>query len=1084
MTGLRIYTSNKLEILAQRLAELVKSPLPSPLDKEVIVVQSRGMERWLSMQLAQRLGICSNCIFPFPNALLNQFAKGFFPDIPEESPFDPGIMTWLIMKFLPYYMEKPEFEPLRAYIKGPNEELRLYQLSERIADTFDQYLLFRPQMIFRWEQGHEENWQAVLWRKIVSQKGNQHRAAMAKHLIETIDGPPGELEGLPKRVSLFGISALPKLHMQVLSSIARAVQVNMFLMNPCKEYWGDTISDWEAERTAGRAGAAVGTELLYLNRGNSLLGSWGRLGRDFFDVVAELPCEEAHWFEEPEGGNLLSRIQSDILNLKDRQEIEREIWGRADSSVQIHSCHSPMREIEVLQDNILQMFEQDPGLTPRDILVMTPDIEVYAPYIRAVFELPTDDRRRIPFSIADRSIRKEGSITAVFLNILDLKGGRFKASQVLDLLESGALRKRFGLSASDIELIRGWVRDVRIRWGIDSRNRVELGLPGFVENTWEAGIRRLLLGYAMPQKDETLFEDILPYSNMEGDDPRVLGRFIEFTKQLFNRVKSLEGERNPRQWREMLIELLDSFFLPGETEIQEVQVIRRSLSRLGGMMDPERAGFEGDVALEAVRHYLSRCLERESLGSGFIAGGITFCTILPMRSIPFRVICLVGMNNDAFPRQSPRLGFDLMALNPEPGDRSRRKDDRYLFLEAVLSARDKFYISYVGQSVQDNSTAPPSVIVSELIDYIVQGFDDEENKGADRLITRHRLQAFSPEYFRPNEGLFSFSLENFQAAERLLKARIDPAPFISKGLPPPTEVWKNVDLEDLYTFFGNPTKYLLQRRLMVSLADQGSILEERESFEVTSLDRYHIESMLLKQRLCGGSLGKLLPVMRAGGFLPYGSVGECEFRRLSTGIENFVEELSPYITGQCLEPLDVDLSIADFRLIGRIQGIYADNLVQYRYANVRPKDRLRLWIQHLVLNILAGEGYPRTSILAGLKKKSGEREWGAWEYSPVKKSRKILENLLKNYWDGLSRPLLFFPQSSLEYCNRLFKGGKTPEEALENARKEWVGSEYSPGECSDDYYALCFGNKNPIDSDFMNVSEEIFGPLLGSQNEL
>ena len=1085
MAGLRLYTSNRLEILTQRLAKVLDRPLASPLDKEVIVVQSSGMERWLSMQLAQRLGVCSNCSFPFPNAFIHEIFQRFFPDLPETSPFDPGTMTWVIMRLLPDCIEEPAFESLRAYLSGPGNDLKRFQLSERISDTLDQYLLFRPQMIFGWEQGQEEHWQAVLWRKIIREKGNQHRATLGKAFLEAVDEDFSMLERLPERISVFGISALPRLHMQIFSAISRSVQVNMFLMNPCREYWGDTLSEWEAGRATGRAGADIKIKDLHLEPGNSLLGSWGRLGRDFFDLVTEFPCEEVAWFDEPGPDNTLSCIQSDILNLNERRELgEKGRVEPGDASIQIHSCHSPMREIEVLQDLILQMFEQDPGLTPGDILVMTPDIEAYAPYIRSVFDLPADDPRRIPFSIADRSIRKEGEIIDAFLAILDLKGGRFKASQVLDVLESRPVRNRFGLSGTDLDLVRAWVSSTRIRWGIDGRNRAELGLPAFSENTWEAGLRRLLLGYAMPQKEGVLFKDILPYDNMEGDDPRVLGRFLEFTDQLFERVRSLDRVRNLRQWSETLMGFLDAFFLPDEGGEQEAQEIRRSLNLLGRMPAPEAAGFDGGVDLEVVRYHLSRCLEREGPGTGFIAGGITFCAILPMRSIPFKVICLMGMDNDAFPRQLPPLGFDLMAMKPEPGDRSRRNDDRYLFLETLLSARETFYISYVGQSIRDNSPVPPSVIVSELMDYILQGFDIQGSVDPGRLVTRHRLQAFSPEYFREEGGLSSFSVENFRAAGRLLETRTDPAPFISKGLLPPDDEWKTVSIDDLCGFFANPAKYLLERRLLIRLGTGSSILEENESFEVRSLERYLLEDTLLKRGLSKGGLKKLLPVMRAAGLLPHGTVGECVFEDLSRGVEGFVEKASTYMAGECLEPLELDVPISGFRLVGQIQGLYPGNLMQYRYSRVGPRDRLRLWIRHLALNCLGNGHYPRTSILAGLKGRGQEREWTAWEYSPVEDAMEILEGLLEQYWAGLSRPLHFFPRTSWEYSLKGLVKGRSSDNALESAHKTWIGNEYSPGECSDAYYQICFKDINPLDSDFMRVSEEVFRPLQKIQKEL
>ena len=1083
---LRLFTSNRLEVLADAMADVLKTPLVSVLDEETIVVQSRGMERWVSMQLAQRHGICANYRFPFPNAFVHEVFRKVIPDLPERSSFDPKIMTWRIMKLLESCIRMPGFEDLKIYLGDTQRDLKRFQLSERIADTFDQYLLFRPEMILRWEDGKEDHWQAVLWRELA--KGNEkgHGVALAKAFFEAVEESLSEIKGLHERVSVFGISALPRFHVQVLGAISQFTQVNLFLMNPCREYWGDVLSDWEMKRTTVTEGTKdLIVEELHLERGNSLLGSMGTLGRDFFDLINEFACEEFQTFADPGEHNMLSCLQSDILNLRDRQQglNAKKVVSVHDISIQIHSCHSPMREIEVLHNRLLDMFEKDPSLLPKDILVMTPDIEAYAPYIQAVFDTPADDSRRIPFSISDRSIRKESEIIDTFLAILDLQASRFTASQVFAILESPAVQRKFGFREADLDLVRKWVRDTRIRWGIDAESRDQLGLPGSAENTWKAGLERLMLGYAMPGQDENMFSGVLPYDHIEGGEASVLGRLLEFTEQIFTHVTSLSQQRTLDGWSKTLAGLLDRFFMPDEHTESEMQVIRRTLNDLGDVQ--EVAVFDEEIDINVMKWHLGRYLETEGFGFGFITGGVTFCAMLPMRSIPFKIICLVGMNGDAYPRQSKPLGFDLMARHPKPGDRSSRNDDRYLFLEAMLSARENLYISYVGQSIQDNSLIPPSVLVSELLDYIEQGFKAPGERILDHLVTKHRLQAFSPEYFKKNKKLFSYSDENCQAAQCILKAPETPVPFISRGLSDPEKEWKTVDLNDLCTFFGNPARFLLNRRLGIHLEERTSILEEREAFEIKGLEKYLLEEDLVERKLAGASLKDFLPLTRASGQLPHGTLGECIFEALSQGVETFVKKTGPYTRETTLEPLEVDLSISGFRLIGRINTIYPERLLRYRYARVRSRDRVKVWIHHLALNSLMADRYPRTSMLAGLDTNNRRYpEWVAWEYSPVENSEEILGRLLEEYWAGLVRPLHFFQDCSWEYAHMLLEKNKPIENALNSARSVWTGSDYSRGECEDPYYQLCFGNTDPLDSEFRRIAEEVFRPFLGHQIEI
>jgi len=1088
LSGLRLFTSNRLEILADRLSAVLSEPLTSPLDAEVVLVQSRGMERWVSMQLAQRQGVCANCRFPFPNHFVHEMFQKCLPDLSEHSPFDPGILTWRIMKLLPSCITRPGFESLRAYLSDTQGDLKRFQLSERIADTFDQYLLFRPQMIFNWERGQADHWQAVLWMELVKACGKAHRAALGRHFLETLKDSSSLQKDLPERISIFGISALPRFHMEIFSSLARLTDVNLFLMNPCRQYWGDIVSDWEmTKKTVSQSTEDFTPEDLYLEKGNSLLGSMGTLGRDFFDLINTFDLEEFRSFESPEANHLLSCIQSDILDLRDAQHksAEKRVIRPNDTSIQIHSAHSPMREMEVLYDQLLHMFEKDPDLNPKDILVMTPDIETYSPYIQAVFDRPVDDPGRIPFSIADRSVRKESDIVEAFLAILDLTNSRFGASQVLAVLESHMVQRKFGFMQTDLDLIRRWVEETRIRWGIDGKSRAEFGLPPSPENTWRTGLDRLLLGYAMPGKEEKMFDDVLPYDLVEGAETLVLGRFCEFVAQLFSHVPSLGQPRTLDKWAASLIRLLEDFFLSDEDSEREMQVIRQTLNDLDTMSSASGAGFDEEIDINVIKWHLGHALEQKGFGFGFITGGITFCAMLPMRSIPFKVICIVGLNNDAYPRESKPLGFDLMARYPEPGDRSRRNDDRYLFLEVMLSVRTKLYISYVGQSIQDNSFIPPSVLVSELMDYIEQGFDIPGENILDHMVIRHRLQAFSPKYFKKDDKLFSYSRENLEAAQGILKPRKSPVPFISTRLgDPPVPEWKTIDLNDLSRFFGNPTRFLLEKRLGVNLEERGWKLDEREPFELRGLEKYQLEQSLVKQELEGKDPYDFLPLARAVGQLPHGTVGECLFEDMISGSVRFAEKISSYLEGPQSVPLDADMCLSGFRLTGRIDSIYPERLIKYRYTRIKPKDRLNIWFQHLFLNRLATDHNPRMSLLAGLSPKGKDPQWVAYEFLPVENSQEILENLLEKYWEGLLIPLHFFPRSSWEYAQRVVEKGTPLEDALESARSTWVGNDYAPGECEDAYYQLCFANTDPLDSEFQDIAEEVFGPLLEHQKEI
>lgn len=1073
----RLYTSNRLEVLLDALAEILRTPAASPFDPEIIVVQSKGMERWIAMELSRRHGVAAHYRFPFPNSFVyDQVFRSMMTDLPETSPFDREVMAWKIMRLLPSLLDRPEFEPLRNYLKKDGDRLRRYQLAVRIADLFDQYLVFRPEMIFAWEERkREDGWQPILWRQLTAETDLPHRAALGRILFDRLQNDPAIAVPLPERISVFGITTLPSFHLQMLDEISKHRPVHLFLLNPCADYWGDILSNRERRR-ALRRGREKGLSeaALYLGEENGLLTSMGMQGRDFFDMITDLYTDEFDDFQDPGEKTLLSCIQSDILFRRNRpsEQADTKVVEPEDGSVRIHVCHSPMREIEVLHDQLLALFDADPALAPRDILVMTPDIETYGPYIQAVFDRPADDPHRIPFSIADRAMRTESRVIDIFLKVLDMAGGRFGAAQVLSVLENPSVFQRFDLSETDLDRIGNWVRDTRIRWGVDAESRAGLGLPDTPENTWRAGLDRLLLGYAMAGGSERTFHGIPPFDAVEGGETDILGHFLEFTDRLFHQVNTLIRPASLSDWSERLAGLLKALFHADEETEAELQFLRDALAEL--RKTGEQGEFSEPVDIRVIKSHLSQRLQEDPFGFGFITGGITFCAMLPMRSIPFRVICLVGLNSEDYPRRSKPLGFDLMARHPKPGDRSRRNDDRYLFLESILSAREKLYISYVGRSIQDNAAIPPSVVVSELIDVIQRGFRWKDGDLLqDQLITEHRLQGFSPAYFMHGEAfrLFSYSIENCRAARRLVTPRESPKPFITGLLSEPESEWKTIGLETLISFFSNPAKFLLNRRLNLFLETEDIRIEEQEAFHIEGLDQYFLEDVLVKEALTGRDPAELYPLKRASGELPHGAVGESLFLKSCREAGGFAEKIQFYMADAPKEPLDIDLFPDGFRLTGRIPDIYPAHMVRYRFAVLKPKDHLRAWLLHLAMNAAAVEGYPRTTLIAGKDK--------TYEYGPVENSEEILLNLLTIYWKGLRQPLRFFPLSAWAYAESVVTAEKPADIALGKARGKWENSYYSSGEETDGYFHRCFRHlDSPLDSEFEALALAVFRPLL------
>jgi exodeoxyribonuclease V gamma subunit len=1086
-SGLHIITSNHLEVLAAGLAGLLgdipEGDASRPLQPEVVLVQSKGMQRWISMAVARINGICANVEFPFPNAFLERLYGQMLGALPACNPYDPQVLTFRILRLLPRLLHRPEFEPLRIYLSEDRRPLKRYQLARRIADLMDQYAVFRPEMLLAWEADPQrarvfdspaEAWQAVLWARLAAEIQVPHRSAMQHALIRKLADGNAAVYGMPARLAVFGISHLPPFHLQVLEALARRIPVFLFLMNPCRLYWSDILSDRQMHRRrASDDRDASADEMLYLERGNRLLASLGQLGKHFFDFIHQ---SEAHVDEafQDNPDTLLGRIQQDILDLVDRAGAAREPQTppvQADGSLRVHSCHGPMREVEVLYDQLLDILARDDSLQPRDILVMTPDIGLYAPYIHAVFGAARGQApSAIPYTVTDQGIVLESPAVQSCVQLLDLAGGRLEASRVMALLECPAVHRRFGLCGADLPLVEQWIRDAAICWGWDGTHRRGHHLPGFSENTWRSGLDRLVLGYALSGDDTRLFAGVLPYDGIGAGEDRVLGRFVVFAETLHDAITDLASRDTLEGWHRRLRELLERFFEADAQTTRELQGVRAAIDQL-----KQVGGGDEGVGFEVVRQYIKDALGRTTFDSGFMAGGVTFCAMLPMRSIPAKTICLLGMNHDAFPRQHHEPGFNLIALAPRKGDRSRRSDDRYLFLETLVSARHTLYLSYVGQDIQDNTPIPPSVVVDELVEYVNEAF----GVAPDQLVTRHPLHGFSPAYFDGSHPLlFSYSEENKTAAGQLAAGGVQ-APFFDQALAPPPEDWRQCGLGQLAAFFAHPTRHLMEQRLGVYLRESTDAIDDRERFGLAPLDRYEINQQLLKALLDGVPSQAAYATARAAGVLPHGTVGRVLHQQLDGEVKQFIRTLKAHLPEDRPRNAHVHIDLPPFALHGTIDQVYPEARIVLRMANTRPQDLLGTFIHHAAMLAATDRGdLPGTSILLC---KDAVWQWGAMASQAAEA---VLRIYLDHYWRGMQAPLPFFCRSSYEYAHQHLVKQRPKKAALAAAFKKWSGNDFAPGESSDPYLKRCFDGRNPLTPEFEGTTLAVFEPLLRTSRQI
>jgi exodeoxyribonuclease V gamma subunit len=1076
MAGFRLYTGNRLERLAGRLAGVLEEPLSSPLEQEIIVVQSRGMARWLSMQLAREHGVCANCAFPFPNRVLADLFSRTIPDAKASKIFETDAMAFRIVDLLPGLLDQPGFETLKAYLEDDPAGMKLFQLGASLSELYRSYLIYRPGMVLGWQQGRMsqpeslsglETWQCALWRLACGDQEGGHLASLRERFFDALEtAQPG---GLPERISLFGLSSLPRFHLEAFHALSRHVPVHVFALNPCRQYWGDIRSDREIAAMEEKTG--LKEDELHLEEGNGILAAMGRAGRDLFDTLQNFELEEEELFDDIPGGSLLECIQADILDLRNTPAGSSRTAGTADISLQIHSCHSTMREVEVLRDNLLSLLEGDRELRPEDIVVMAPDVREYAPCIHAVFDVPRTSPLYLPYAVADMPPKDQGLLVNALLGILELSSGRFEATRVVALLECEPVRRRFGLNEADLDTILAWIRESGIRWGQDGAWKVEQGVPGSHENTWGFGMDRLLLGYAMTPEDGCGFCSILPCEGVEGDRFPVLGAFLDFVSTLFARTGSLREKRTAGLWAETLASVLEEFFEPDESLAAQMQSLRACFQRLAEI--EQCAGLNRELSCEVIRAYLGKALGDPEEGGAYLSGGVTFCTAMAMRSVPFEVVCLLGMNHAVFPRQQRARGFDLIGRRPRSGDRSLRDEDLYLFLEALLSARSVFYVSYVGQSIEDNSPIPPAVPVSILLDYLDSGPGMGEGRSLqDAVLRKHCLQAFNPAYFSGKGRLFSYSRENAAAAATLARRDVQERVFVRERLPEPPEEWRSIDIGSLCRFYRNPSRFLLERRLSMGISEGSFSLDDCEPMELSELEKYTLRKGHAERLLAGRDPELSRRVMRMSGLLPHGAPGEVLFSRIHRETEEFVRSVKA--STQDAGPIGrtVDLRLGRFGLTGSLSVYPPGRVVHYRPVRQKASDLLAGWIEHLALcSMSGGAGHGSCCIFRDR----------AVEFAWVENSPEILERLLEYYWEGISRPLPFFPETSREYAMPGSKTEMSREERLKKARKKWLGSSSASGEVNDLACRICFPGLDPLSPEFEEVSLAVFGPLIAHE---
>ena len=1046
--------------------------------------------------------------------------------VPETSPFDKSRLVWRLLRLLPTLAGQEVFAPLAQFLEVDRDQRKHYQLAERLADLFDQYQVYRADWLDAWANGDDvlitargeprpleehQRWQPALWRilreDVAATQGdagiNSSRAQVHRRFLkatEQLEGQPCP-HGLPRRLIIFGISSLPQQTLEALAALSRCCQIVLCVHNPCQFYWADIIEHKDllrANRYRQRRKTGMPEALDVLGTGDAddalhlhaqpLLAAWGKQGRDYlrlldehddsgnYQTLFEQQALRIDMFEPFNGVDrdcLLSQLQDDIRELRPVAETQTH-WpalSSADDSMVFHIAHGPQREVEILHDQLLAAFSADPDLRPRDIIVMVPDIDRYAPHIAAVFgQLQNDDPRHIPYTLSDQASRHRLPLMIALEKLLRLPELRLSVSDLLDLLDVPALRQRFGLEERDLPVLERWMEGAGIRWGLNAKQRQTLELPGGLsQNTWAFGLRRLLLGYTVGEGHA--WQGIEPFDDIGGLEAGLAGPLATLLEKLEETWETFCQPTDAANWVARLRTLLETFFLTDDA--QESVMLTKLENGLQQMLESsEEAQLNEPLPLSMVREHWLAQIDEHSLSQRFLAGAVNFATLMPMRAIPFKRVCLLGMNDGEYPRSQPPLDFDLMGSDYRPGDRSRREDDRYLFLEALLSARDQLYISWVGRSQIDNTPLPPSVLVGQLRDHLEAGWQIENGTPLlEALTTEHPLQPFSRVYFANNPQvtrLFTYAHEWREVHAPRTPQAAQPT------LSPLENIPTSLTLGQLGQFLREPIRAFFNTRLGVYFEQEAIAELDEEPFALDGLQNWQLQDQLIAAQRHAIDRGEpriealhaALERFQGQGVLAMGAFGERMRDALAEPMEALFSDYEEALDAWPIalgDPAAIHLegsngiTLEDW--LGELRQDDAGNrcrLLLLSSSLVKNSKYqwhllLRHWVAHLAGNL---SGPMTTQLLS---------KAGNITLEPIAAdiAHAHLETQLSAWQHGLKVPLPLAPQAAFAWLTKL----GTPDIAIEKGRE------------SDAYAAA----EKAYESGFKTTGEADQSPYLGHQ---
>ncbi|MBZ5739518.1 exodeoxyribonuclease V subunit gamma [Nocardioides mangrovi] len=1080
---LQIHRAARTDVLADRLADLLATPLADPFAEEVVVVPAKGVERWLTQRLSHRLGtgprggdgVCAGVRFLNPRSLVSLLLGR-----DRDDPWDPERLVWPLLATIDESLGAPGFETLTAHLDGEMRRNRRYSVAIRLASLFASYAGQRPSLVAAWRAGDDGDldddlrWQAELLRRLLPKVDAPAPDVRHAETCALIAAGGGDLP-LPDRLSLFGHTRLPVTEVELLRALGEHRDVHLFLPQPSPTLWDDL---------AGLGGVVARDDDPSAERvGHPLLASLGRDARELRRTLDGIPAGLVP-VPTPEPTTMLGWLQHDLRANHAPSYAERaeRRLAAGDTSLQVHACHGAARQVDVLREVLVGLLADDPTLEPRDILVMCPDIETYAPLISAGFGLATTEghpAHRLRVKLADRALTSTNPLLAVAGDLLELSGGRVTAADVLDLAGSEPCRRRFGFTDDELDRVSRWVARAGVRWGLDAEGRAAFSMQRFGQNTWRAGLDRILLGVAMSGDDHRHLGGGLPLDDVGSNEIDLAGRLAELVERLDVTLTGLAEARTVADWVSCLRLGVRSLTDVAADDAWQLPQLERELARAAA------SSHEGEVELRLsdVRAMLQSRLAGRPTRANFRTGSLTVATLVPMRSVPHRVVCLVGLDDGVFPRAGAVDGDDVLARRPRTGERDARSEDRQLLLDAVLAATERLVITYTGADEQSGARRPPAVPLGEILDAADRTTAEPVR---DRIETRHPLQPYDARNFDPQRP-FSFDAASLAGARSAWSVRHEPPPLLTGPLPRRTT--GDVSLQDLKAFLVHPVRAFLRERLDVAAPFEPDDLADAIPVTLDSLEKWQVGDRLLREVLAGADPVAVMTAEQLSGTLPPGGLGATALEEVVQECQRLWARTADVRQGES-RSLDVDVDLGDGRrLTGTVPGVYGTRVVSLGYSRLKPRQRIQTWVDLLALSAT----YPDqhfTGHAIGRERAGPKRALsGPLDHRAVAWLRDLVD--LRD--EGLCRPLPLPVATGAAWAEahvRELMGQDSPPR--EAARREWETDPHNSfgitGEDDDPYHQRVFGVGAPIDvlvdAGLGDLAVRLWEPLLAGAEKV